>query len=81
MFIPPQALSHDALTGLISEFVLREGTEYGLSDVSLETKIAQVRKQIERGDVVIVYDEGTESCDLVSKTSKRYKELLISSDR
>lgn len=81
MFIPPDALSYDALTGLISEFVLREGTEYGASDVSLDTKIAQVRKQIDRGEVVIVYDEGSESCDLVSKTSKRFKELVLSSER
>ena len=57
MIIPPEALSADALVGLISEFVLREGTEYGTTDVSLETKVAQVRRQIDDGDVVIVFDE------------------------
>ena len=78
MIIPPEALSADALVGLISEFVLREGTEYGTTDVSLETKVAQVRRQIDDGDVVIVFDEATESCDLITKGSKRYKEILLS---
>jgi hypothetical protein len=78
MIIPPEALSADALVGLISEFVLREGTEYGTTEVSLETKVAQVRRQIDDGDVVIVFDEATESCDLITKGSKRYKEILLS---
>jgi uncharacterized protein YheU (UPF0270 family) len=77
MIIPQSALSSDALLGIIKEFVTREGTEYGAEDVSLETKVKQVQRQLDRGDVVIVFDEGTESIDLVSKGSQRYRSLLI----
>jgi hypothetical protein len=77
MIIPQSAISSDALLGIIKEFVTREGTEYGTQDVSLETKVKQVQRQIDRGDVVIVFDEGTESVDLVSKGSQRYKNLLV----
>ena len=77
MIIPQSALSSEALLGIIKEFVLREGTEYGATEVSLETKVKQVERQLERGDVVIVFDEASESIDLVSKGSSRYKSLLI----
>lgn len=76
MIIPQSAISSEALEGIIKEFVLREGTEYGATDVSLETKVKQVHRQLERGDVVIVFDEATESVDLVSKNSSRYKTIL-----
>jgi uncharacterized protein YheU (UPF0270 family) len=79
MIIPQSALSSDALQGIIREFVTREGTEYGAVEISLETKVAQVQRQLDRGDVVIVFDEGTESIDLVSKSSQRYKTLLATS--
>lgn len=76
MIIPQSAISAEALEGIIKDFVLREGTEYGSTDVSLDTKVKQVQRQLDRGDVVIVFDQATESVDLVSKNSSRYKSLL-----
>lgn len=80
MIIPQSALSADALIGVIKEFVLREGTEYGLNDVPLDTKVAQVQRQLDRGDVVIVFDSESESIDIVSKSSARYKTLCLQSE-
>jgi uncharacterized protein YheU (UPF0270 family) len=77
MIIPQSSLSKDALLGVIKEFVLREGTEYGASDVSLDTKVKQVQRQLDRGDVVIVFDQESESIDIVSKNSQRYRTLLV----
>ena len=42
----------------------REGTDYGTQDVSLATKVLQVRQQLETGTAVLVYDEDTESCTI-----------------
>lgn len=64
MDIPPEELSDDALRGIIEEFITREGTEYGASEVSLETKVAQVAAQIRRGDVIIDFDPITDTVDL-----------------
>lgn len=64
MEIPWRQLSEAALDGLIQEFVLREGTDYGQMDFSLKAKVAQVRAQIEAGQVVILYDPYLESCTL-----------------
>jgi uncharacterized protein YheU (UPF0270 family) len=79
MIIPQSALSLEALLGVIKEFVTREGTEYGAEEVSLETKIKQVQRQLDRGDIVIVFDQESESVDLVSRGSQRYKSLLAKS--
>ena len=60
MIIPHQMLSPEALHGLIEAFVTREGTDYGTQDVSLATKVWQMRHQLDAGTAVLVYDEDTE---------------------
>ncbi len=55
--VPRSALSPAALHGLIEQFVLREGTEYGARDYTLEEKVAHVRQQLDSGKVVIVFSE------------------------
>ena len=61
MIIPHRMLSPDALCGVIEAFITREGTDYGLHEVPLATKVAQVRDQLDAGTAVIVYDEATDS--------------------
>ena len=77
-------LNSDTLQGILEEFVLREGTDYGFGSAigsessqacTLESKVEQVKRQLERGEVVVLFDEQTETCDLVSKGSKRYLEV------
>ncbi|MEO8061691.1 MAG: YheU family protein [Pseudomonadota bacterium] len=63
--VPLAELSADAIEGVIQSFVLREGTDYGESDVPFETKVMQVRRQLERREAEIVYDQNTESIDIV----------------
>lgn len=41
--------------------MLREGTDYGEREHSLEQKVAQVRVQLERGLARILYDPDTET--------------------
>jgi uncharacterized protein YheU (UPF0270 family) len=79
MIIPHAALSPEVLRGVIEEFVLREGTEYGERDVALETKVAQVMRQLERRDVFVIFDAESESCDIVTKGSARYRAAELGS--
>jgi uncharacterized protein len=71
--IPPEALSAEALQGVIEAFVLREGTEYGERDYSLGEKVAAVQAQLSRGEAVILFDPATETVALVPRraTSRR----------
>jgi uncharacterized protein YheU (UPF0270 family) len=69
--IPHRELSPEALRGVLESFVLREGTDYGEREVSLDSKVAQVLRQLERGEAQIVFDATLQSVDIVvTKPSK-----------
>ena len=53
---------------MIEAFVLREGTEYGERDVSLERKVADVLRQLERREAQIMFDPNSETIDIVVKS-------------
>jgi uncharacterized protein YheU (UPF0270 family) len=63
--IPYQDLSQDALRGVIESFVLREGTDYGDREYSLEQKAAHVLAQLHRGEARILFDPNTETVHIV----------------
>jgi uncharacterized protein len=68
--VPHAELSAEALVGVIKAFVLREGTDYGEREFTLEQKIAHVRAQLESGDAQIFFDPDSASIDIV-KTLRR----------
>ena len=72
MVIPSDQISHDALNGLIEEFITREGTDYGHVDLDLSMKVDQVTHQLDKGDIVIIFDSTTESVNLMTK--QQYQE-------
>ncbi|MGE3973706.1 MAG: YheU family protein [Bdellovibrionales bacterium] len=65
--VPIDALSPEALLGVVHEFIQREGTDYGHSEVSLETKTEQILKQLKSGYAELYFDASTESVTLVRK--------------
>jgi uncharacterized protein len=67
LIVPFNELSPEALQGIIQEFVTRDGTDYGETEVALETKIQQILNQLHAGKVVIVFDPKSETCNIVSK--------------
>lgn len=67
VLIPWETLSEEALQGIAESFILREGTDYGLYEYSLEEKTAHVVKQLKSGKVFLLFDKDTESCNIVSK--------------
>jgi uncharacterized protein YheU (UPF0270 family) len=67
MLIPYQSLDNETLNNLIESFILREGTDYGEAEISLNEKSQKVRMQIESGAVLILYSELSESVTLIAK--------------
>ena len=63
--ILPSQLSPEALRAVVESFVLREGTEYGEREFSLDEKVAQVLRQLERDEARIVFDPQTQSVNIV----------------
>ncbi|MEK1941596.1 MAG: YheU family protein [Pseudomonas sp.] len=66
MLIPQEMLSPDTLTGLIEDFVTRDGTDNG-DETPLETRVARVRRALDKGEAVIVFDVESEQCQLAMK--------------
>jgi len=67
MLIPYQSLDSETLYSLIESFILREGTDYGEAEISLESKSQKILEQVKNGDVLILYSEHTESVTLINK--------------
>jgi hypothetical protein len=59
-------LSPETLRAVVESFVLREGTDYGEREYSLQQKVAHVMRQLERGEAHIVFDPATESVQIVA---------------
>ena len=66
VIIPVDRLNSETLQSVIEEFASRDGTDYGVNVVELETKIRQVKNQLEAGMVVLVFDEETQTCNIFS---------------
>ena len=78
--VPHTELSAEALRGLIESFVLREGTDYGEQECSLEQKLAQVLEQLDRGEAKIVFYTDSETVDIVVSGAPRSR-LEVASGR
>ena len=67
MEIPYQDLNPQTLRTLIETFVMREGTDHGHQDYSIDSKVDQILKQLKRKEVVIFFDPETESFTIKSR--------------
>lgn len=63
--VAPDDLAPETLRAVIEAFVLREGTDYGFEETSLDTKVGQVLAQLQRGDAHVVFDPASESVTIV----------------
>jgi len=60
--VPHRQLSAAALAAVVEEYVTRDGTE--LTDATPKT--ATVVELLDRGELLLVYDVESESCNIVS---------------
>jgi hypothetical protein len=63
--VPYTELAPELLQAVVQSYVLREGTDYGEKEFSLEAKVSQVIGQLKRGDAKIVFDPDTDSVSIV----------------
>jgi uncharacterized protein len=65
--VPWEQLEKDILHKLVEEFVSREGTEYGETEVGLSTKVNQVVEQLKAKKATITFDPETQTTHIISK--------------
>lgn len=67
MEIPYEQLEPDTLQSVIESFVLREGTDYGENEFTLEEKVSHVMEQLKQGKVHLTFDETNNTCNIVRR--------------
>ncbi|TKB45479.1 YheU family protein [Thalassotalea mangrovi] len=65
MIIPVDRLDADTLDAIIDEFILREGTDYGLQECSHQQKARQIKEQLLTGRLVVVFSEAHETVNIM----------------
>jgi hypothetical protein len=71
LVVPHSQLPPQTLRAVIEAFVLREGTEYGARDFTLDEKVAHVIDQLERGLAQVIFDPQSQSIDIIRITPRR----------
>jgi hypothetical protein len=74
--IPYQQVPGDILRRLLESFIARDGTDYGEVERSLDDKVNDVRDQLSRGEVHIVFDGESESFTLLTTHEARALGIL-----
>jgi uncharacterized protein YheU (UPF0270 family) len=67
--VPHAELTSEILRAVVESFVLREGTDYGEQEFSLDQKVNKVLRQLEQGEARILFDPETESVAIVLITA------------
>lgn len=73
MIIPHSALEAHTLRNLIENFVTSGASDIEHLDWSLENKVNHVTAGLAKGELLIVFDEASESCTVMTKD--QYQEL------
>jgi len=55
--VPHRELVPETLRAVIESFVLREGTDYGAQELTLEQKVSRLMLQLDRGEAQIEHPE------------------------
>ena len=65
MEIPHNQVPEQTLLAIIEEFISREGTDYGHREYTLDEKVEKVKSQFFNGEIKLMFDSETSSCNLV----------------
>lgn len=69
--VPWDSLPPATLRAVVEEFITREGTDYGVRERTLDEKVADVMRQLQRGEAKIVFDPEASSVNIVPGRGKR----------
>ena len=65
MKIPYTDLSQEALLGVMDAFILREGTDYGHEEITIDQKRSRVLSMLQSGEAEIVFYQESDHIDIV----------------
>jgi len=69
--VPYASLEPATLRAVVEEFITRAATDYGAHEKTLEEKIADVMRQLRRGEAAVVFDSQTNTVNIVRTPARR----------
>lgn len=69
--VPLDRVPASSLQALLEEYASRDGTDYGMQEISLEQKVQELKSGLSRGVMVLVFDTSSEALDILSAESAR----------
>lgn len=67
--VPTSQLAEQTLLALLEEFASRDGTDYGVKELTLDEKVGRLREQLNTSRIMLMYDSDSEQWDLVERDS------------
>jgi uncharacterized protein len=65
VLVPYTELTAELLRAVVESFVLREGTDYGDRELSLDEKVARMIAQLKKGEANLVFDPESDSVTIL----------------
>ena len=69
--VPYDSLQPATLRAVVEEFITRAATDYGAHERTLEEKVADVMRQLHRGEATVIFDGQTDTVNIVLGTGAR----------
>lgn len=69
--IPLDRLEPAVLQSLLEEYASRDGTDYGEQEASLEDKVRELQIQLQRGEILVLFDTDAETWDILEAVQAR----------
>lgn len=69
--IPLASLPPETLQAMLEDYCSRDGTDYGLHETELSAKCAQVCRQLECGELMLLYDADSQTWDVLPQDQAR----------
>jgi uncharacterized protein YheU (UPF0270 family) len=79
--VPYIRVAADVLRRVAEEFVTRDGTDYGAAEKSLDEKVTDVCRQLERGEAAIMYDAESHTINIVPRSAAGSVQSMAGSHR
>jgi uncharacterized protein YheU (UPF0270 family) len=76
VIVPYRELSPETLRAVVESFVLREGTDYGAQELTLEQKVSRLMLQLDRAEAQILFDPNTQSVTFVPSQRKSVRPMV-----
>lgn len=71
MIIPAEQLAPETLDGIVREWLMRQGEDWGLVEGGIDDAIALARSRVLKGDLVILWSETEETLNILPRDEVR----------